>query len=90
MGRYSTCLDFAKDVLADMLTVDYNYYVPETGNRNKAWLDIDENEEITIKKQEYFYLVEQSQYLHDLIQTDRLVDHIKSLDGKIYEQLKEK
>ncbi len=88
--RYSTCLDFAELKLADSLTVDYNYTVPDTKEYITSWQDIDGKEEITINNQEYYYLVEQSQYLHDLIHTDRLVDHIKSLGGKTYEQLKEK
>jgi len=88
--RYSTCLDFAELKLADDLTVHYNYSVPDIIDSKTSWQDIDDKEEITIKKQDYFYLVEQSQYLHDLIHTDRLVDHIKSLGGKTYKQLTEK
>ena len=85
--RYATCLDFAETKLADALTTDYNYSVPEEIENYGAWLDFDRNEEITIKKQDYYYLLEQSLYLRDLIHTDRLVDHIKSLGGKTYEQL---
>jgi hypothetical protein len=88
--RYSTCLDFAKLKLADNLTVDYNYSVPDTKGQITPWQDIDHKEEITITKRDYYYLVEQSQYLHNLIHTDRLVDHIKSLGGKTYKQLSEK
>lgn len=88
--RYATCLDFAELKLADSLTVDYNYSVPDTKEYNTSWQDIHDKEEITINKRDYYYLIEQSQYLHDLIHTDRLVDHIKSLGGKRYVQLKEK
>jgi len=87
--RYSTCLDFAELVMADTLTVDYNYSVPEK-IEDITWHEIDNKEEIKVKKKEYYYLLEQSQYLHDLIHTDRLVDHIKSLGGKTYLQLKGK
>ncbi len=88
--RYATCLDFAEFKLADDLTVHYNYSVPDTTDQIKSWQHIDDEEEITIKKQDYYYLVEQSQYLHNLIHTDRLVDHIKSLGGKTYKQLTKK
>ena len=87
--RYSTCLDFAELKLADDLNVHYSYYVPDIIDSKTSWQGIDDKEEITIKKQDYFYLVEQSQYLHDLIHTNRLVDHIKSLGGKTYKQLTE-
>ena len=90
MQRYATCLDFAEQKLADKLTVDYNYAVPELSEQTISWRDINPTEEITIKKQEYYNLVEQSHYLHDLIQTEKLVDHIKSLGGKTYKQLKAK
>ncbi len=73
--RYSTCLDFAELKLSDTLTVDYNYSVPKTKEYVTSWQDIREEEEITVKKQEYYYLIEQAQYLNDLIKTDRLVDH---------------
>jgi len=87
MKRYSTCLDFAELKLSDDLTVRYNYAVPEVKEYFASWQEIDDKEEITIPKRDYYYLVEQSQYLHDLIHTDRLVDHIKSLGGKTYVQL---
>ncbi|MCO5233093.1 MAG: hypothetical protein M9888_05100 [Chitinophagales bacterium] len=76
--------------MADSLTVDYNYSVPDTKDYITSWQDIDDNEGVTIKKQDYYYLIEQSQYLHDLIHTNRLVEYIKSLGGKTYNQLTEK
>lgn len=88
--RYATCLDFAENKLADLLTVDYNYSVPDTDEKNIHWSNIDDQEKITIRKRDFYYLVEQSQYLHDLIHTDRLVDYIKSIGGKRYEELKHK
>jgi hypothetical protein len=88
--RYSTCLDFAELKLSDDFTVHYNYAVPETNEHFKSWQDFDLKEEITISKRNYFYLIEQSQYLHDLIHTQRLINHIKSLGGKTYDQLMSK
>ena len=90
IARYSTCLDFAELKLADDLTVHYNYSVPDTKEYFTSWQDFDDKEEITITKRDYYYLVEQSQYLHDLIHTDKLVDHIKSLGGKTYKQMTDK
>lgn len=88
-SRYSTCLDFAGLKLADMLTVDFCF-------AKMSWekvKDFDPDEEpvgnITISKREYLQLLEQSQYLHDLIKLDRLVDHIKSLGGKEYSEIVE-
>jgi hypothetical protein len=85
--RYYTCLDFAQLKLDDMLTCDYDI-------NKDAWnmvKNFDPNEEadgnITIRKIEYLQLLEQSEYLHDLIKLDRLVDHIKSLGGKEYSEL---
>lgn len=86
--RYSTCLDFAELKLADMLTVDYNYSVLDADEAINHWSDMDSKEEITIRKRDFYYLVEQSQYLKDLIHSVRLVDYIKSIGGKKYEELK--
>ncbi len=87
--RYSTCLDFAQLKLDDMLTTDFDL-------AEMAWdkvKDFDPNEEpignITITKREYILLLEQSEYLHDLVKLDRLVDHIKSLGGKEYSEIVE-
>ncbi|MEI6140575.1 MAG: hypothetical protein WCP85_15005 [Mariniphaga sp.] len=85
--RYETCLDFAENKLADALTTDYNYHVPEKEKDITHWADVGSKEEITINKQDYYYLLEQAKYLRDLIHTDRLVDHIKTLGGKTYRQL---
>ncbi|MBN2730244.1 MAG: hypothetical protein JXR53_13550 [Bacteroidales bacterium] len=86
--RYSTCLDFAENKLADLLSVDYNYFVPDKDEEIHHWSEIDCKEEITIRKIDFYYLVEQSQYLQDLIHTDSLIDYIKSIGGKTYEELK--
>jgi hypothetical protein len=87
--QFQTCLDFGRIKLDDLLTVDYNYDVPER-KTEKDWREmLDEDGKITISKREYLYLQEQSQYLYDLVNTDKLLDHIKSLGGKTYDQLHE-
>lgn len=86
--RYVTCLDFAHLKLSDLLTVDYNYSAPNKDKNINHWSDIDENEMITISKQEFYYLIEQSQYLHDIIHLSRLIDYIKTVGGKTYEDLR--
>lgn len=88
--RFFTCLDFAKLKLADSFTVHYNYSVPLAPGLKTTWKDLDEHEEITIKKRNYYNLVEQSQYLHDQVHTGRLVEYIKSLGGKTFEELNNK
>lgn len=87
ISQFVTCLDFAELKLADALTTDYNYSVPDKEENNVSWPDIDDKKEITVKKQDYYYLLEQAQYLKDLIHTDRLIGHIKSLSGKTYQRL---
>ena len=87
LNQFATCLDFAELKLADALTTDYNYSVPEEEENNVSWPDIDDKEEIIIRKQDYYYLLEQAQYLKALIHTDRLIGHIKSLGGKTYQPL---
>ena len=44
--------------------------------------DIDRKETITISKFEYYYLIEQAEYLQLVIRLDRLEDYIKSIGGK--------
>jgi hypothetical protein len=87
--RYMTCLDFAHLKLNDLLTVDYNF-IPAKIPKNIDLRAIDNEEIITISKSEYFNLIEQSQYLNELINMDKIVDHIKSLNGKTYNELKRK
>lgn len=86
VDRYQTCLDFAENKLADALTSDYNYSIPEKAD-NLEWSDIENYEEINVKKQQYYYLIEQAGYLQDLIHTNRLIQHIRSLGGKSFQQL---
>lgn len=88
--RYQTCLDFAQLKLDDMLLIDYNYDVPDKkvdGDRSSLAEDAGD---MTISIREYLYLYEQSEYLFNLIFTDRLVDHIKNSGGKTFEELKDK
>jgi hypothetical protein len=85
--QYQTCLDFAQLKLDDLLTVDYNYSIPEK-KINLDWRESHLVEgEITISKMEYLYLHEQSEYLNNLINTDKLKDHIVRIGGKTYEDL---
>ena len=84
-GQYQTCLDFARIKLNDLLTTDYNYYVP---NKKIEGHHTDvEDGEITISKMEYLYLHEQTEYLFDLINTDKIIDYIELSGGKTYEEL---
>ncbi|MBK7147597.1 MAG: hypothetical protein IPH78_01945 [Bacteroidetes bacterium] len=85
--RYSTCLDFAEHRLADDLVVNYRSLVIDIKEYITNWQGIDDKEEITVKKRDYYCLLEQSEYLRDLIRYGRLVEHIKSLGGKTYSQL---
>ena len=80
LPRYETCYDFAVLKKADMLTVEYQFK-----QMSLAGVDINSiGEEVTISKEDYISLVNQSQYLKDLIQLDKLVGHIKALGGKRY------
>lgn len=85
-GQFQTCVDFTQIKLNDLLTTDYNFDVP--GKRSEGdWRDTT-HENITISKSEYLYLYEQSEFLFDIINTDRLFDHMKRIGGKTYEELK--
>jgi hypothetical protein len=86
--RYVTCLDFLNNKIADKFTTDYNFTVPKN-NRNKHWTEIDENEKVLIQKQTYYYLIEQAEYLKELIFTDKIIDHIVSLGGKTSDEIVE-
>ena len=57
----------------------------------RSWIDMPDKEELmTIKKEDYYYLLEQSMYLRELIETDKLISYIKHIGGKTYEELSEK
>lgn len=86
-------MDFAQLKLADKLSVDYNYVAFEDINnidKSFNWRDVDSSEKITIRKKDYLELLEQSAYLNELINTDKLVNYIVSCGGKTYEQLVKK
>ena len=87
--RYDTCLDFADLKLGDKLSVDYNFSAPD--------IDIDElkqnessKEIVSISKDHYFNLLEQSIYLQDIVHLDRVRDYMISSGAKTYEELKNK
>jgi len=84
--RYMTCLDFAENKLADIFVIDYNYHIPKKEIEGH-WTDYKDEDTMTLTKSEYLYLHEQSEFLFDLIQTDKLTDHIKKCGGKTYTEL---
>lgn len=88
LERYSTCLDFINLKLADLFVVDYNFAPPSPENLEKSFSQKEKNKKITIGTDEYHDLLEQSEYLWDLINTDNLKDHIINSGGKTYEELK--
>ena len=85
--RYETCLDFINIKLSDLFQVDYNYIVPKKRAKGH-WTECKEGDTITIEKSEYLYLHEQAEFLHDLIFTDKLRDHILDCGGKTYREIK--
>jgi hypothetical protein len=82
--RYATCLDFAELKLRDMMGADYHYQKPDWTGIEAPWAEIDASEEITVSKRFYAYLVEQSQYLYELIHLNLLIEHIRKSGGKGY------
>lgn len=89
--RYYTCLDYAGLKYANATSDDFIYNLPEEAVRHRCGDDCFSKEmkriEITVKKCHYCDLLEQVEYLHGLINTGHLIDHIKSLGGKTYEEL---
>ncbi len=85
-GRYQTALDFAQIKLDDKLSCDYYYGLPQS-EPEQPCDNVNNNEIVTISKAEYMELQEQSWYLKDLVHTSRLIDYIKSLGGKTFEEL---
>lgn len=88
LERYSTCLDFINLKLADLFVVNYNFSPPSQENLKKSFSEKEKMKKIIIGTDEYHDLLEQSEYLWDLIYTDNLKDHIVSSGGKTYEELK--
>ena len=86
--RYATCLDFAGLKLRDMMGADYHYQKPDWTGIEAPWAEIDSSEDMTVSKRYYAYLVEQSQYLYELIHLNQLIGHIRKSGGKAYDELK--
>jgi hypothetical protein len=82
--RYATCLDFARLKLTDMMSSDYHYQQPDWTGIEAPWAEIDPSVEMTVSKRFYAYLIEQSQYLYELINLNRLIEHIRKMGGKGY------
>jgi hypothetical protein len=85
--RYATCLDFARLKLTEMMSSDYHYQRPDWTGIEAPWAEIDPSEEMTVSKRFYVYLVEQSQYLYELIHLNQLIEHIRKSGGKMYLEL---
>ena len=85
LERYATCLDFIELKLADLIVIDYNFSSPTHKKLESAR---NSNNDVTLSAEYYLQLLEQSQYLWELIQTDLLKDHIIHCGGKTYEELK--
>lgn len=85
--RYATCLDFAQLKLRDMMGADYHYQQPDWTGIEASWTEIDPSEEMKVSKRFYAYLLEQSQYLYELIHLSQLIEHIQKSGGKGYNEL---
>ena len=85
--RYATCLDFAQLKLTEMMSSDYHYQRPDWTGIEVPWAEIDPSEEMTVSKRFYAYLIEQSQYLYELIHLNQLIEHIRKMGGKGYNEL---
>jgi len=86
--RYTTCLDFGMLKLSEMMNSDYHYQRPDWTGIDTPWAEIDPKEEITVSKRYFAYILEQSQYLYELIHLNSLIQHIKERGGKNYAQLR--
>ena len=85
--RYATCLDFALMKQSELMTSDYHYERPDWTGIDTPWAEIDPSEEMTMSKRYYAYILEQAQYLYDVIHLNNLIDHIKQSGGKSYREL---
>ena len=85
--RYATCLDFAQLKLTEMMSSDYHYQRPDWTGIDAPWAEIDPSEEMKVSKRFYAYLVEQSQYLYELIHLNQMIEHIRKSGGKGYSEL---
>ena len=80
--RYTTCLEFARMKLEGMLTSEYHYQQPDWTGIDVPWAEIESDEETTVSKRHYAYILEQAQYLHDLIHLNEMAEHIRKRGGK--------
>ena len=86
--RFTTCLDFGLLKQSEMMSADYHYQRPDWTGIEAPWAEIDPAEEITVSKRYYAYILEQSQYLFELIHLEKLIEHIRMKGGKSYAQLR--
>ncbi|MDZ4758754.1 MAG: hypothetical protein SGJ10_11555 [Bacteroidota bacterium] len=73
-----------------MVSTDYNFSVPDKPEEDLHSTEIKDDEKITVNRSTYYYLIEQAEYLRELVHTDNLFYHIKSLGAKTYGDLKRK
>ncbi|MEI6898994.1 MAG: hypothetical protein WCL00_03880 [Bacteroidota bacterium] len=85
--RFTTCLDFAQMKLDGLLGSDYQYQRPDWTGIDTTWAEIEPREEFTTSKRYYAYILEQAQYLYELIHLNILVAHIRKLGGKGFLEL---
>jgi hypothetical protein len=74
--------------LSEMMNSDYHYQRPDWTGIDAPWAEIEPAEEITVSKRYYAYILEQSQYLFELIHLNSLIEHIREKGGKNYSQLR--
>jgi hypothetical protein len=84
---YATCLDFAEKKLMEMMGSDYHYQRPDWTGVEGSWSEIEPKEEITTSKRYYAYILEQAQYLFELVHLNRLIEHIRNSGGKRYSEI---
>src|ERR1035437_4806691 len=85
-GRYFTCLDFAESQWDDLITIDFLF--PKADFDKMINLTkMDNDPKIKVSRAHYRNLLRQSKYLHNMIELDRIIDKIKSLDGKTADKL---
>jgi hypothetical protein len=84
---YATCLDFAEKKLTEMMGADYHYQRPDWTGIDASWSETEPGEEITTSKRYYAYILEQAQYLYDLVNLNRMILHIRNLGGRKYNEI---
>lgn len=84
--RYSTCLDFAL-LKRDDICLLHESYLPENLVED-SWKSYDNYEKIAVGKADYVLLYDRAKTLNIFVGTDNLIDHIRRIGGKEYEELK--